>query len=774
MTRVRRSPSLALCALLGAGGSAAQTPSPAYDLHGTVHALEVDYAPERFEELAAVESEEEFGRILEGMARRQPAANVMVRLHGETVERETVTDSEGAFRFADVPPGGYRVSAEASMAPPAGEGSQRAVTAEKTVEIARSDLGLDLELHPDRITVSGRIADTDGHPIAGAKVIGIQEIVDPSNMHDPNIVTTVSDADGVYELSGLSPLHVWRMAGLLNGGDPTWDGHSLYLVVRVAADGYRQRADNVPRFPLVTEELLQAARRLLHAVKRLQTRLEGSSDIVEKENLPALPFSRGNLIPDIDIALEPWPNGRVSGRVLDTNGDPAAGRTLELGRIRGDEPPLPGEEYLRSWPPSPDTDENGAFEIPSIVPGTYSVVVYRPSPIGGDRNMEQVPIEGGRFEVAPGESVENLDMRVHAPGDFTVSGRVRDARGNPVCGLVVGIGIPHGRSWWTRTDDQGAYRLDGLDGIGLSSFTVNFGNGQPSLRNVPLNAEDADLVMPGTGEIRGTVIDAGTMDPVAAYEVEVAEVRLPECDAVWEKPYVPIEQDDNGGFLASDVPEGEATLVIRADGLGAQRFVTPVEAGKINPVECSMLGPAVLEGRTTLDGKPKSTTIIVNGEWLGSDDDGRFRFDQFPDGNHTIHFRDLRDSQTFRSAEVRLVSGEATRLDMELGGSCEVNGSLRFPGNEGPCVVRLAGRIAHDGWRSYGDPEPEDQVVALDFVRQSGDSYRLRFVPPGRWHLMVGTPRPSMHRDVLLTSRVIELSEGQTLTLDLDLTSGTE
>jgi protocatechuate 3,4-dioxygenase beta subunit len=576
---------------------------PGHAIHGTVVDATPDCSREILTRLSAATSEEEFGAVLSETFRNKPVPDCMVTLQGHSLTRETVAGPEGAFHFTNLPRGEYELFAETPSLP-SEAGEDRMASHRLTVRLDRRDQYPKLELRADRITVCGQITDADGRPVAGAKVFGIQEIVDPACMHYPNIVTTVSDAEGSYALQGLNPPNIWRTAGYLNGGDPTAGLHAFYLIVRVEAEDFVQRKEQVPRFPLVTGELLSSARSFLKALSQLQTRLEGTSDIKEKDGLGPFPASDGNTIPDIDIVLEPWPRASVSGRVLDTKGRPAAGRILELHSIK-DGPPLPGDSDLpRRWPPSPTTDENGAFDIPSMIPGRYSVLVYRPSPIGGDRNMEQIPVQGEVIDVHPGARVTDFAIRVNPPEDFAVSGQVVDANEKPVCGLFVGAsGDPHGRCWWTLTDEEGTYYIDGLDGIRRSTFNIGFGYGGLAIHDVTLAAGTVDLVIPDRGSIHGCVCDGETGETITTGEsiptaqkiancrITVPRVTLPDSGAVWTNPDVQVEWAPDGEFIISNVPAGEVTVEIRADGFDPQQFETTVEPGKASSLECVLEGP---------------------------------------------------------------------------------------------------------------------------------------------------------------------------------------
>ncbi|MBI2435273.1 MAG: carboxypeptidase regulatory-like domain-containing protein, partial [Candidatus Hydrogenedentes bacterium] len=470
-------------------------------------------------------------------------------------------------------------------------------------------------------------------------------------------------------------------------------------------------------------------------------------------------------------------SAHVSGRMTDSEGKPAAIRVLELWPIETGPPPVPGLSFEPTGGEKPPvTQSDGRFELPDVAPGKYSIVVYGESPFGGDRSVQQVPIRGRLLDVQSGQRIEDLEIVVNPPEQFALSGHVRTAQGGPIRGIVVDTFIPHGRHWWTKTDENGAYRLEGLDGMGQSTFDMFF-NDVPSggsykvvRRAVPLNSANVDLIVPENGGISGTVRNAKTGEAVSGYEVKVPLVHLTDCGVDWEEPQVQIERQKDNTFSIANVPAGEAVIEVRAGGLGVQHFTAAVKAGETLPLACDMLGPAVLEGMTTVDGQPKSAGVIVDGEWLNSDDAGKFHFEQFPNGEHIIGF--FVDNGRHRTAEVTLKSGEATRVDVELGGSSIIRGTVQFSEDEPfcMCTVRLAAKPSPDGWYESGHPEPKEYVLAYSKMRKSGETYELRGIPAGTWYLMAGVHRAEMWRSILAHSQTIEVKENETLTIDLDLT----
>ncbi|MFA6240183.1 MAG: M56 family metallopeptidase [Candidatus Hydrogenedentales bacterium] len=473
-------------------------------------------------------------------------------------------------------------------------------------------------------------------------------------------------------------------------------------------------------------------------------------------------------------------SAHISGRIIDTKGKPAPGRVIELWSLKSGPPPAPDTYYYASGGEDRDsTNDNGEFDMPNVAPGRHRVIVYRESPLGGDRSMEQEPVKGRFLTAESGKRIEDFTIVVNPPEDFVIAGHVRDASGNPVPGIGVGTFIPHGRHWWTKTDDKGAYYIEGLDGIGQSKFRLYFNAVRGAegyklvIPDVPLNARNVDFVLPGHGSILGTVRNAKTDERVTTYEVSVPVLQLPDSGAIWEEPQVQVTRGQDATFTISNVPAGDATVEVRAEGLGAQRFLISVKPDETVPLDCAMAGPAVFTGMTLMNDEPRKTTIVIGDEWLESDDKGNFSFDKYPNGKLWVWF--FVNDGWHRSVEVELKSGETTQIDQDVGGSCKVRGTVRFADNEEDfCSIRLSPKPAPDGWYEFGRPAVEECVLAYSIARKSGDEYRLDNIPPGHWYVMAGSYRPSKHRSLLAASKEVDLKEGETLSLDFDLINPSE
>lgn len=276
-----------------------------YELIGTVVDATQLFFPENLAKLATAKSFKEFFQILEGMPVTRPAANVVVTAKGVSVTKKAVTDSQGKFKFTGLPGEQYEISAEM----PSrffGMGEKRMATARIPFRFDRA-AWICLELRTDYVTVKGRITDSKGQPIAGAKVRGEPDADLPSEceMGFPTRFA-ISDNDGSYELRDLVPPDIEDIAAYLRGLDPSnvIDIRSpFYVTVYIEADGFIQDKKNAPRVPLVTEELLGPARRYLKIMNNLDTLLKRNTGYVEKKDL-LLPSSQSNTITGIDIVLK--------------------------------------------------------------------------------------------------------------------------------------------------------------------------------------------------------------------------------------------------------------------------------------------------------------------------------------------------------------------------------------------------------------------------------------------------------------------------------------
>jgi len=269
------------------------------EIRGTV--MDAPDFPKAFDVLedAQPKSDEQFHQLLERtFSPPPPAPNAVVTLRGHSMTKTTHTDAEGNYRFAGLPGGNYEVSAQAPSRPTATKGVTRTATAKGRVKLSRHNRSVRLRLSAMRVAIKGRITDAHGKPVAGAKVTAVAVLDDPSNMRKAAEYSTGSDADGFYELQGMNPHNWYHLAGHLAGGKAL----RQHVDIRVEADGFEQAKESTPRVPLVTEDVLILASRLLKIFNRW-SKNAGRPVHPEKQGL-TFPSSKGNTITGIDIVLD--------------------------------------------------------------------------------------------------------------------------------------------------------------------------------------------------------------------------------------------------------------------------------------------------------------------------------------------------------------------------------------------------------------------------------------------------------------------------------------
>jgi hypothetical protein len=292
----------------------AQHTSGPYEIRGRVLDPRLgasDAAFERLERffrevpLEQIESHSEVSdREVEAFFAPQPVPGVFVILRTtDEYIQQVETDGEGRFSFRGLPSGQYALGVIDYPMPPDRNIDWNGWQTIRGVLIQDSNRDVELIKPEPVISLTGRVLDPEGRPIAGAEVTGMPVPILETGI--PPTFSAVSDADGVYVYEGLSPVHLYRIAGYLNGGSLESPG-SLYtrLEIRVEAEGYTQAKSDIPRVPLITENLLAPARRF-HQLLGIVSKRVDPDRVWEQKPGVYLPESRGDTIIGIDLVMQP-------------------------------------------------------------------------------------------------------------------------------------------------------------------------------------------------------------------------------------------------------------------------------------------------------------------------------------------------------------------------------------------------------------------------------------------------------------------------------------
>ena len=301
-------------------------------------------------------------------------AQVMLTAAAVPVRRTTTTDGEGRFRIADLPAGGYFLSANKAGYVGVQYGQRR--PNEPTTALQLSDgqsmTGVNLAL-PRGSVIAGRVIDEFGEPIARAIVQALRYVYGPDGQRRPQPNQSVTTDDlGQFRLFGLAPgeyiVSAWGPPGGFGAASPgVVDTSATYLT---------------SFFP-------------------------GTPNVDDAQTVSVAAGQEAT----VQFALSVGRLSRVGGTVVDSTGKPVASAMATLQSPNGG---VTGVGMTGSM-----TGPDGAFAIPNVAPGDYVLNVQPINRVGGDAPIA----ESGSVPITVGDA-DILNLRVTTSAGATVTGRV--------------------------------------------------------------------------------------------------------------------------------------------------------------------------------------------------------------------------------------------------------------------------------------------------------------------------------------------------------------
>lgn len=437
--------------------------------------------------------------------------------------------------------------------------------------VALADIG-------QSVTLSGRVVDESGAPVAGAEVIHIAS---------PPVVKAL----------GRKPIPF--------GPRLPWD------------DFVRTLTDEQGRFVVRTHELPRPAREARPPVQDgaypSETEPVPSLVVLHPDFQAALHICRGYRAGDYDageIVLQP--GCTVVGRLVDGRGTPVGG-----GTVRADELDEPDDARWNEWNVVKEalhtlSGDDGRFRLASLWPGELQCAVEAAG---------FVPVER-KLTLLAGQTSDAGDI-VLDPGG-SIAGRVLDAQGAPVAGATVKgrtsevdmSGMLQGAldttAWElemivksnnvidsdTVSDATGAFELRALTGEKYTLLAGLAGYEPVKLPDVPVGTRDATLRLAPSAAVVVTVLDARTHEPVVGLAATgrrlTGEAQRGGIDHSTKLQILTgaeaLAAATAGGADAGGAPSSAAGLVV-ARGLGSQRNTLTLSAAGYATLESEL--PAV-------------------------------------------------------------------------------------------------------------------------------------------------------------------------------------
>ena len=524
-------------------------------------AFDVSYEPERG------------GGMVFRIARRAGAA-------GRDGARVHVESEDGRFALEDVPAGKWSVVVDA-------KGYQAARAGGVIVEEATTTDGVEVKVPPGAV-LRGRVTDAKtGRPVVEANVstsAGTGPAGAPIGMPQPE-GGLLTDVDGRFEIDGLA-------AGKVS--------------LRVDHADYEERTETVElKEGGSTVEVALSRGGALGGVVLSATRQPAAGADVSVQVSGEGGFGR-------------WPFGSGTQAVTDASGrfrfdHLSAGRYSATAQLSGQasEPQsavltageskddlvlvLAGGATLRGvvtglpegqrggvtvsangpqqYSASARTGADGRFEMTGLPSGTTSLRA-----IAGDLVSGSTRSAPGSVTIAEGQL--EAEASIVFEGNAALSGTVTRG-GRPVSGAMVFAGPRRGgANASARTDDAGAFRLEGLE---EGEFNVNVqppagSGGRGVSKSVNVSGEaTVDFDIP-TASLSGIVVAAATKQPLEGVRVSATLQGGASTDG--GRRFGSASTDTNGRWLVDDVEPGSWDLVFRREGyLEATRSASATETG---------------------------------------------------------------------------------------------------------------------------------------------------------------------------------------------------
>jgi len=422
------------------------------------------------------------------------------------------TDADGVYRMPGVPPGERSLEAEH-------DGHQRQVR-DLTVVVGENRLDFRLQAGA---SVSGRVVDEGGAPVAGALVSASAAGSGPTFRADGE---TTDDA-GAFQLEGLSP-GSYNVTARMEGYAAT----TLEEPVEITGGPVQGVEVVLSRGAVVTGRLLGAELEELAGASVIagnfnrQDRmpLVGAVDYEGRfriEGVPAGEWTLMALLADGLPAAQERFTVAPGQREASVDIDLGAAKASLRGRIRLGGEPLASAFVTLAGQDTPArgfgrTDHQGRFEIRGLEDGTYEMEVVGPDVSRRQRRTVEVR----------GDTEVDVDVEVS-----TVSGVVI-AGGEPVEGARVEIELTDGSPDFrlpTRTGPAGRFRLTGVtagsyrlrasaQGYAPGEATVTVEEGTP-LAGVEIRLQQAgglELVVLGPFGAPPERLHVAAMEPASA------------------------------------------------------------------------------------------------------------------------------------------------------------------------------------------------------------------------------------------------------------------
>ena len=175
----------------------------------------------------------------------------------------------------------------------------------------------------------------------------------------------------------------------------------------------------------------------------------------------------------------------VSGRLVTTEGKPAPGDILTF---------IPGKNAdssskLNYRLVTVRSGEDGSFGLNNVGPFEYRIYIGG----HGRKLYRQRPLNRDSVDFSDAANRRGLDIRINDRLNYTVSGHIRDSDGKPITDAFIWTMGENSGTWGAYSDQEGAFSIIGLDGLGKDVFDVSLQGRTPQGKSFKMEMPDVRL-----------------------------------------------------------------------------------------------------------------------------------------------------------------------------------------------------------------------------------------------------------------------------------------
>jgi carboxypeptidase family protein len=364
--------------------------------------------------------------------------------------RNTTTDNNGAFLFANIPAGRWSVRAAKSGYVDQQFGQRSAFASVDPVSVAEGQtLIADFRLSRGG-AFSGRVVDEFGDPIAGATISALRYQVTAQGIRTARSGTSVpSDDTGAYRVYGLPPGQYYISMSDPSARNVLAANFTAELANLQGALANVQAGDAGSLAISVRDAINGSGP---NTTSYAPTYYPGTASLADAQRLT---LGLGEEQSGINLAIVPVRTARISGRVVGSNGS-AIQTTITLANQMGQNFGVNGGRGSAG---------DGAFTIANIPPGSYTLDAVGPRGGAVPPEVASMPIV-----INGGEDITGLQITTGSGGRISGS-MVSDSSARLPAAKTRITAVPsRGAAPAAIVNESGTFELEGLLGV----YTMRF------------------------------------------------------------------------------------------------------------------------------------------------------------------------------------------------------------------------------------------------------------------------------------------------------------